>query len=305
MKTPDDQLIDKLLRTAPQPRPPQDLKGKLIMQAKSFQPPSSSQASILARPGGGWFRRWWPALVPAGFSLVCAVVLAVQQQEIWALKQTIQTLSSSVTPATPEDVTPAVAADDALVQDRAAEAREIARLKDLIGKLIGEISELEKLRTENQGLRAKLSATQAALSAEETDALVKAREKAEAINCVNNLKQLGLAARIWAGDNADRYPPDIVCMSNEMNTPKILVCPTDKGHVVAPNFDSFTTANCSYEWFLSPPGSDTEPTRVLTRCPIHGTVGLYDGSVQMGAATNHPEWFIQRDGKLYYEPSSR
>jgi hypothetical protein len=305
MKGPDDQLIENLLRTAPQPRPPQGLKGKLIMQARSFQSSSSSQPSILARPGGGWFRRWWPVLVPAGFSLVCAVVLAVQQQEIWALKKTIQTLSGSVVPATPEAATPAVAANDSPVQDPAAEAQEIARLQELVGKLTGEISELEKMRTENQGLRARLSATQPGLSAEETDALAKAREKAETIRCVNNMKQLGLAVRIWAGDNADRYPPDIVCMSNVMNTPKILVCPTDKGHVVAPNFDSFTAANCSYEWFLNPSGSDTEPTRVMTRCPIHGTVGLYDGSVHMGAATNHPEGLIQRDGRLYYEPPSQ
>ena len=32
-------------------------------------------------------------------------------------------------------------------------------------------------------------------------ALAKAKEKAVEINCVNNLKQVGLAARIWAGDH--------------------------------------------------------------------------------------------------------
>jgi hypothetical protein len=302
MNAPDDQLIEKLLRSSPQPRPPQNLKERLLMQAKSFPSPSSSQPSILAQPGGGWFRRWWPVLVPAGFSLVCAVVLAVQQQEIRALKQTIETLSGSVAPATPE-----VAANDAPapVQDPAAEAQEIARLKELVGKLNGEISELEKLRTENQGLRAKLSATQTGSLAEDLDALARAKERAQRIACVNNMKQLSLSVRIWAGDNADRYPTDIVCMSNEMSTPKILVCPADEGHVAAPNFDSFTTANCSYEWFLNPPGSDAEPTRVLTRCPIHATIGIYDGSVFNGAATNHPDWLIQRDGKLYYESPSR
>src|SRR5581483_11925752 len=101
------------------------------------------------------------------------------------------------------------------------------------------------------------------------------------------------------------YPPDIVCMSNELNTPVILVCPADPAHQAARDFTSFTPgANCSYETFLAPPGSDTEPTRVFSRCPIHGNVGLYDGSVQMGAAKTHPEWFVQRDGKLYFEPSS-
>ena len=32
------------------------------------------------------------------------------------------------------------------------------------------------------------------------------RKKAQRINCVNNLKQVGLATRIWSGDNGDKYP---------------------------------------------------------------------------------------------------
>ncbi len=37
-------------------------------------------------------------------------------------------------------------------------------------------------------------------------ALAAAKKKAQKINCVNNLKQVGLAYRIWAGDNSDKYP---------------------------------------------------------------------------------------------------
>src|SRR5271165_5502422 len=37
-------------------------------------------------------------------------------------------------------------------------------------------------------------------------ALAAAKRKAQKINCTNNLKQVGLAFRIWEGDNADRYP---------------------------------------------------------------------------------------------------
>ena len=39
-------------------------------------------------------------------------------------------------------------------------------------------------------------------------ALSKAKEKANAIVCLNNLKQWGLAAQIYATDNADYLPPD-------------------------------------------------------------------------------------------------
>ena len=37
-------------------------------------------------------------------------------------------------------------------------------------------------------------------------ALAAAKKKAQKINCINNLKQVGLAFRIWEGDNGDKYP---------------------------------------------------------------------------------------------------
>jgi prepilin-type N-terminal cleavage/methylation domain-containing protein/prepilin-type processing-associated H-X9-DG protein len=91
-------------------------------------------------------------------------------------------------------------------------------------------------------------------------ALAKAKAKAIRINCVNNLKQVGLAFRLWSGDNNDHYPmpqcgpagpgPNIAfanpgtiptvntapapwvyqiyqTMSNELGTPKVCVCPAD------------------------------------------------------------------------------
>src|SRR5271167_3276463 len=37
-------------------------------------------------------------------------------------------------------------------------------------------------------------------------ALAAAKRKAQKINCVNNLKEIGLAFKIWEGDNGDKYP---------------------------------------------------------------------------------------------------
>src|SRR5271167_2060370 len=37
-------------------------------------------------------------------------------------------------------------------------------------------------------------------------ALARAKQKAQRISCVNNLKQVGLAYRIWSNDNGDRFP---------------------------------------------------------------------------------------------------
>jgi prepilin-type N-terminal cleavage/methylation domain-containing protein len=88
-------------------------------------------------------------------------------------------------------------------------------------------------------------------------ALAAAKRKAQRISCVNDLKQDGIAFRLWEGDNQDRYPMAVqsvkngalefvysalngspanynecavfTCMSNEVNTPKILFCPADNG----------------------------------------------------------------------------
>ena len=87
-------------------------------------------------------------------------------------------------------------------------------------------------------------------------ALAAAKRKAQRINCVNNLKEVGLAFKVWEGDNSDKYPmavstsaggakenelsannttgvpiygvTNIFCvMSNELSTPKILYCTSD------------------------------------------------------------------------------
>jgi len=87
------------------------------------------------------------------------------------------------------------------------------------------------------------------------------------INCVNNLKQIGLAYQIWAGDNQNKYPMEISVtnggtmelaaagnvvanfqiLSNELSDPKILCCGLDDKRSIATNFSvKFTAKNISY-----------------------------------------------------------
>ncbi|MBI3877814.1 MAG: hypothetical protein HY300_17945, partial [Verrucomicrobia bacterium] len=56
-------------------------------------------------------------------------------------------------------------------------------------------------------------------------ALSKAKGKASRIKSANNLKQIGLAAKVFANDNADRFPDSFEEMPNELGSDKILTDP--------------------------------------------------------------------------------
>lgn len=120
-------------------------------------------------------------------------------------------------------------------------------------------------------------------------ALAKAKAKAQRINCVNNLKQVGLAFRIWASDNGDRYPMRVpnseggtagnlnsntliythyAVLSNELSTPKVVVCPADERNART-NF--LTTGvgadfynNLAVSYFLGQDADESMPSMFLS-----------------------------------------
>jgi hypothetical protein len=138
-------------------------------------------------------------------------------------------------------------------------------------------------------------------------ALGKAKGRAQNINCANNMKQIGLAFRVWAIDHEDSFPFNLSTnkggtlelslpgsaefdrnaafhfqvMSNELSTPKILVCPADTKRKPAPNFESLQPGNVSYQVRSGTNVADVNPEQVLAVCLIHNNVLLCDGSVQM------------------------
>lgn len=310
---PSEQDIERELRHAPKPSPPPGLMQHLLDRVQLADAGEASRRSVTPLLSGGWLRRLWPALAPATAALAGAVVLAFQQMEIRDLQETIRTLSKNLPVAQPTSGAAPNADEvraDASADPAGNEQAEIERLKQLATQLAAEVLALEQVQKGNEALRARLNASPT-LTQDEIDALAKAKEKAMSISCIINLRQFGLAVRQWALDNNEdkdaflppgSYPPDSLSMSNELGTPKILVCPADTNRVVAKSWETYSPANCSYDYLTpSATNAENEPTRVLSRCPIHGHIGLCDGSVQGEVAKKHPEWLKERDGKLYME----
>jgi hypothetical protein len=300
-----DHEIENTLRHAPQPKPPSGLKERLIAQVGLTRTnlPLISPGDV---PGvRGWLQRWWPTLAPATLSLACAAMLTYQHLEIQDLQGNLQALAQAVAAQEKSTVAAAnPAADDSAAASSAHEQQEIDRLQQMASRLRTEVKQMEQKQMDNAKLRTQLSTIPANAPAEfqqDLAALEEAKAKAQRIACVNNLKQLGLAVRVWATDNSDRFPPDILSMTNEMSTPKILVCPADTGRTTASSWATYTAAQCSYQ-YLGATASDKEPNRVMWICPIHGNVTLCDGSVQQQIYKTHPEQFSQQNGGIYLEP---
>jgi hypothetical protein len=156
---------------------------------------------------------------------------------------------------------------------------ELQQLQAEIAQLREQLQHLPSLRAERQRLIAQANAIQAPAAAEDPFAM--AQDKAKRVQCVSNMKQILLAARIWANEQSDKglqqvLPVDFLTMQNELNTPKILACPGETNRPVAKAWSEFSGS--SYV-ILSPGIPHRRPEIVYVHCPVHNNVGMCDGSV--------------------------
>jgi len=151
-------------------------------------------------------------------------------------------------------------------------------------------------------------------------ALARAKQKAQRISCLNNMKQVGTAYRIWENDNGDRYPQEqnqnlggcmetvgngtatpattaaecawlpYALMANELGqSPKVVWCPADD-----------ITYNTNFFWGTTQNGY-LLPANTWPNPPA--TLGSFDNTnisyfVGIGAADTQPQALLGGDRNL-------
>ncbi len=129
-------------------------------------------------------------------------------------------------------------------------------------------------------------------------ALSLAKSRAKRILCLNDLRQVSLGLRLWAGDHRDKYPWNLsytnegslgsldwtdhfrIC-SNELSTPRILLCPSDKARKPGTNWVNLdAAANISY--FVGTKAEDTKPQ----------TIVCGDANITGGGGGLDPSWSV-------------
>lgn len=115
-------------------------------------------------------------------------------------------------------------------------------------------------------------------------------------HCLGNLRQVGLAYQQWAMDNGHKFPAQVpvaeggamewvqggfahgsyLVMSNELNTPKLLICPEDPNprrvvatsfiqpHLDVPRHGISFTNNCNVSYFVGVDANIARPARFIS-----------------------------------------
>jgi competence protein ComGC len=144
-------------------------------------------------------------------------------------------------------------------------------------------------------------------------ALAPVHNKSSRISCVNNLKQIATAYRIWENDNGDKYPMEIeetaegmrgilsnsvsagkfaylpyAIMANELGqSPKVVLCPSDD-----------RIANTNFYW-----GAQNAPKENGYQWPVPTTYGSFDNTnvsyfCGVGAEDTYPQSILGGDRNL-------
>jgi hypothetical protein len=281
----NDQVIENLLRKAPAPKAPADLAETLVAGIRLPRAEARDDQWI-ASPS--FLKRWLPGVCYAAFAATCLGVIGVQGNRLAELKRENETLRAhsqnlDALREANEEVKRLRNENAELDYLRNNEA-DSRRLQSELARLRAQSDGLAQLRAENQ----RVEAAAAARPGGKPDFFAEAEARAERISCVNNLKQIGVAARIWANEHNGQLPPDFMSMKNQLPSWRVLQCPGDKGRHIA-SWAQVAAGDVSYKVSTSGLTENDNPNIVVYECPLHSNVAMLDGSVQQlseAAVTN-------------------
>lgn len=136
-------------------------------------------------------------------------------------------------------------------------------------------------------------------------AMNQGRNRANTVKCVGQMRQIGLAFRIWGVDHNDAFPFNVstnqggtkelcaadaagfdknawihfMSCSNELGKTSVLLCPQDTSKHAAADFASLNAANVTYRLRTGSELNDNT-SEILAECPIHGIRLLCNGNVE-------------------------
>lgn len=294
----NDTTLETFLLRAPAPAAPADLLARLQENIALASAPRTN--GVHMGSGGNFLRRWLPALAFGVFLLSCFVLIGMQASWINQLRrdqEKLRTVAANL-PQLREEVVQLenTRAQQAELVKWRANAEEASRLRSEAEQLRPLPGQIARLRVENALVSSNLIA-----GGNSETFFEEAKKESERMMCVNNLKQLGLAARLWAMDHKDVFPASLVVMSNELVSVKVLICPADSGRNLTKTtqWADFEDGMSSYQFFGTGGKDDHFPESVLAKCPLHHNYLLADGSVQRINPNNFRD--EKREGRLYLQ----
>jgi prepilin-type N-terminal cleavage/methylation domain-containing protein len=132
-------------------------------------------------------------------------------------------------------------------------------------------------------------------------ALAKAKAGASRVNCLSNLKQTALSFNLWTQDTGGKYPwmvkvaeggsqdtliapyQQFIHLVNYLESPKLLICPSDRVMKVQSNWTGFyTNGTLSLSYFAGLCANEAFPRTMLTGDRNITNLGLYSECTNAG-----------------------